>query len=515
MGERTFAFGPFMFDADRRLLAKRGVPLRVGQRAMALLEALLMAKGKAVSKSDLMNAAWQTENIEESNLTVQIAALRKCLGRAKNGEEWIATVQRSGYQFVDHDGRPDSTGAIEQNSAFEIQPPSIAVLPFDNMSSDAEQSYFADGLAEDLITDLSRVPGLRVIARHSSFFYRSQKHNLSQIANELGIRYVVEGSVRRSADRIRINAQLIDATTNMQIWAERYDRNLSEVFVIQDEVVGQIIRALSAVLPRAEPPHKRRAPNLESYDLFARGRILSMQSPNDNLASRPLLERACALDPDFAEAQAWLAMNMLFGWMYCYQEDSRTRVLELAPKAIALDPHNADAHVILGYVLIFNGNGNLAAGRARYEEALRLNPNHADAWLFLADLEVLEGHPQHAIETGKKAFQLNPHPPPYYHWLYSWMLYAARRYEDVVDMFRTTSPQAIGSQRNLAASHAQLGNGHDAKLISSQFMKAVPQFTIQSWVDTLPFQNQDDRQHVIEGYLKAGFPFDAGTEQQS
>jgi TolB-like protein len=513
MGDRSYAFGPFVLDLNRRLLLKQGAPIKIGQRGLALLEALLTADGRAVSKSDLMDAAWQTENIEESNLTVQIAALRKSLGRAKNGEEWIATIQRSGYQFLDHDEGLTTPGKAERYPTLAMPQPSIAVLPFENMSSDTEQSYFADGLAEDLITDLSRVPGLLVIARHSSFFFREQKLNISQIAKELRVRYIVEGSVRRSAGRIRINAQLIDATTNVQIWAERFDRNLSEVFSIQDEVVGKIINALSTVLPLAQPPRKRRAPNLEAYDLFARGRILSMQSPNDNQAARPLLVRACELDPDFAEAQAWLAMNLLFGWMYCYQEDSRARVLELAPKAVALDPNNADAQVILGYVLIFNGDGNLAEGRARFEEALRLNPNHADAWLFLADLEVLEGHPEIAVETGKRAFQLNPHPPPYYQWLYSWMLYSARRYEDVVDMLGTVGPHAIGSQRNLAASLAQLGHIQDARDISLKFMDAVPQFTIKSWVNSLPFRNQSDKQHLIEGYLKAGFPFDIVTEK--
>ena len=513
MEQRSYRFGPFVFDAQRKRLLKHGSPISVGHRGLALLEALLAADGRAVSKSDLMDAAWQSENIEESNLTVQIAALRKCLGRAHNGEEWIATIQRAGYQFVDHDvgvKPPNSAGAA---GVVEVPQPSIAVMPFVNMSSDAEQDYFADGLAEDLITDLSRVAGLRVIARHSSFSYRGRTQDLRSVARELGVQYVVEGSVRRSVDNVRITAQLVNATSNAQIWAERFDRKLAEVFTVQDEVVGRIITALSSVLPLVQALPKRREPSLEAYDLFARGRLLSMQSPDENQSARILLAKACEMDPGFAEAKAWFAMNLLFGWMYCYQEDSRDRVAELAPKAVALDPNNADAHVILGYVLIFNGQGDLAGGRAHYERALQLNPNHADAWLFLADLEVFEGRAETAVVTAGKASQLNPYPPPYYEWLLSWVLYAARRYEDVVEMFQKNSAGTIGSKRHLAASLAQLGRVDEARVITQQFMESVPQFTIKSWIATLPFRNPDDKQHLVEGYLKAGFPYDASSGQ--
>jgi TolB-like protein len=511
MEQRPFTFGAFVFDAQRKRLLRNGVPVSVGQRALALLQTLLAADGRAVSKSELMDAAWQSENIEESNLTVQIAALRKCLGRARNGEEWIATIQRAGYQFVDHDAGQKLHDKLVATAREDAAQPSIAVLPFINMSSDAEQDFFAYGLAEDLITDLSRVTGLRVIARHSSFSYRGRTQDLRSVASELGVQYVVEGSVRRSVDSVRITAQLIDATSNAQIWAERFDRKLAEIFAIQDEVVGRIISALSGVLPMAQPQPKRRILNLEAYDLFARGRLLSMQSPEENQSARLLLARACEMDPAFAEAQAWFAMNLLFGWMYCYQEDSRDRVAELAPKAVALDPNNADAHVILGYVLIFNGQGNLAGGRLHYEQALKLNPNHADAWLFLADLEIFEGQAETAVATAKKASQLNPHPPPYYEWLQSWVLYAARRYADVVCMFQLHGAGTIGSKRHLAASLAQLGRLDEARVITQQFMESVPQFTIKSWIATLPFRNPEDKQNLVEGYLKAGFPFDKSS----
>ncbi len=383
---------------------------------------------------------------------------------------------------------------------------SIAVLPFTNMSSDAEQEFFADGLSEDLITDLSKVSGLFVIARHSTFAYKGKSIDIRQAARELGVNYIVEGSVRRSASRVRITVQLIDARDGNHIWADRFDRDLAEFFALQDEVVGKIVGALADALPSARPPPKRRAPNLEAYDLFIRGRLLSMQSPENNSLARPLLERACELDPGFAEAHAWLAMNLHFGWMYCYQEDSREKILVLAQRAVALDPANADAHVGLGYVLIFNGASDLDGGREQFEIALKLNRNHADAWLFLADLEVLEGHPEEAVRAGRTALKLNPFPPDYFYWLFCWALYAARRYDEVVRLLGSHNQRGVNSQRLLAGALAQLGRLGEAREIARQFMIAVPQFTISSWIKTLPARDPRDLQHFVEGYRLAGLP---------
>lgn len=480
------------------------MPVAIGQRGLALLDALVAAGGRAVSKDDLLLAAWQTSVIEESNLSVQIAALRKALGRKRDGSDWIATVQRHGYQFVDQAAPSPSTPfGHESSDATEL---SLAVLPFVNLSADEEQKYFADGLAEDLITELAKSGGLRVIARHSSFAYRDTAMSAAEIAKSLNVQFVVEGSVRRSTDRVRINVQLVDIKKDSPVWADRFDGSLRDIFALQDEVVEKIRIATSLVLPTVAKPPSRRTPNLEAYDHFVRGRFFSLQSPEDNRMARPLLERACALDDGFAEAHAWLAMNLNFGWMYCYEEDHRLRVQGLAEKAIVLDPGNADAHVVLGYVLIFNGRAQLREGREQFDEALQFNPSHADAWLFSADLGVLEGDSQRSLAAARRAFQLNPMPPPYYHWLLSWILYAARRYEDVAAIAEREKPQAIGFMRNHAAALAQLGRDVEAREVARQFLQLVPQFTIRSWIETLPFQNRQDARHFIEGYEKAGFP---------
>jgi TolB-like protein/class 3 adenylate cyclase/Tfp pilus assembly protein PilF len=380
----------------------------------------------------------------------------------------------------------------------------IAVLPFTNMSSDPEQEYFAEGLAEDLITDLSKVPGLLVIARNSSFAYKGKPVDVRSIAKDLGVRYIVEGSVRRAASRVRINAQLIDAGDNAHVWADRFDGDLADVFTLQDEVVGKIVGALSGVLPAARPLPKRRTTDLAAYELFVRARPLVTRSPEDNRTAQPMLEQAVEIDPGFAEAHAWLAMSYHFGWLHWGQEPHHETALAAALHSVALDPQNADGHMTLGYLRAYEPN--LAEGLAEFETALRLNPSHAYAWAFLADLKVLEGKPDEAIDCARNAFRLNPYPPSQYYWLLGWAQYAARRYEDAVATLRHKSANQTGPQRIMAASLAQLGRSEEAKEEGRQFLAANPHFSVQQWAATQPFRHEADRQHFVEGYLKAGLP---------
>lgn len=384
--------------------------------------------------------------------------------------------------------------------------PSIAVLPFTNMSSDAEQEFFADGISEDLITDLSKVGGLTVIARNSTFVYKGKAIDIRRVAMDLGVTYVIEGSVRRAAARIRVTVQLIDAADGSHVWADRFDRDLEDVFAVQDEIVGKIIRALAGVIPTTPLPPKRRAPKIEAYDLFVRGRAQSLHLAVANRKARPLLEDACSIDPEFAGAHAWLAMNLHYGWMYCYEADSRERALALGQRAVALDPDNAEAHVVLGYLRIFAPLPDLEGGREEFRTALRISPNLADAWIFLADLETLEGQPEAALEAGRTAFRLNPYPPSYYYWLLSWALYAAKRYEDVIDLVRQDDSRALGSQRLLAGALAQLGRLQEAREVARQFMRETPSFTIGSWLKSLPVRDHHQLDHFVEGYRAAGLP---------
>ncbi|HVO03886.1 MAG TPA: adenylate/guanylate cyclase domain-containing protein [Candidatus Cybelea sp.] len=382
---------------------------------------------------------------------------------------------------------------------------SLAVLPFLNMSGDPEQTYFAEGLAEDLITDLSKVAGFLVIARNSSFAYKGRSVDVRAIAAELGVRYVIEGSVRRAATRVRINAQLIDAATGNHIWAERYDRDLADIFVVQDEVVSEIVRALAGRLAAAQVLPRRRTTSLEAYELFVNGRMLTAISPEDNKRARPLLEKAIELDPEFAEAHAWLAMSHHFGWIYLGESEEHSRLARTsAEKAVSLDPDNPDAHIVLGYVWAYEDD--LAAGVAEFEKGLRINPNHAAGWSLLGDLRTLEGRPLEGMDCVRKAFRLNPHPWGDYYWLLGWCQYAARQYQDAVETLSHESARGPGVGRILAAALAQLGRMPEARVQADQFLRQYPDFSAQRWGRKQPFRNEADRRHFIEGYVKAGLP---------
>ena len=396
--------------------------------------------------------------------------------------------------------------AMVSASHATVDKPSIAVLPFTNISSDPEQEYFADGLAEDLITDLSKVPGLLVIARNSTFTYKGRPVDVRSVAKDLSVRFVLEGSVRRSAARIRINAQLIDAIDSSHLWADRFDRDLADVFLLQDEVVGRIVGALSGVLAAAVTPGTRRAANLEVYDLFVRGRVLVTQSPESNRAAPPLLQRAIELDPGFADAYAWLAMSHHFAWAYWLDAPERHQSLALAAaqRAVSLDMENAVAHAILGDVLIYDGKPD--EGAAELATALRINPNHADAWAFLGQLKAFEGNAAEGIGHLRDALRLNPRPPGWYYWLLGLAQYAGGQYADAVETLRHEATHRLGSQRILAASLARLGRMQEARAEAAQFLVSNPNFSIRHWADTQPFRHEPDRQHFINGYIEAGLP---------
>lgn len=501
MPELRFAFGSFVLD-EHGTLSRNGMVIPLSTRAAALLRALLAAEGNAVTKAALMDAAWPGTSVEESNLTVQIAALRKALDAWSNNGGWIATVPRVGYRLV----RSLTAAPVADAASSPGEKPAIAVLPFTNMSSDPEQEFFADGLAEDLISDLSRVPGLLVIARNSSFTYKGKAVNLRSAAEELGVRYIVEGSVRRAATRVRVSAQLIDTADNRHMWVDRFDRDLADVFALQDEIVGRIVNALADVLPGGRPLSSRRATNLEAYDLLIRGRQLVTQTPEGNRAGRVLLERAAELDPGFAEPHAWLAISHVWGWAF-WGEDMETHAVlarEAAEQAIALDPDVAGARWVVGYVRAYAGD--LASGIADFETTLDNNPNNADAWTILGELKVHQSLPLEGIQCLQNALRLNPFPGSAYYWALGFAEFAARRYEDAVLTLRHESVRGTAAQRILAASLAQLGRMEEARSEAAAFMAANPHFTISQWARAQPFAAEADRQHFVDGYLKAGLP---------
>jgi len=420
-----------------------------------------------------------------------------------------------GLQTVKNISEPVVVYRVEPLGSREYQRPaaeplplpaktSIAVLPFTNMSNDPEQETFVDGLTEDLITDLSRATGLFVIARNSTFAYKGRPVDVRHIARDLGVRYIVEGSARRAAGRVRINAQLIDAVGGDHLWAERFDRGLEDIFAVQDEVTGKIVEALVGRLTTT--PARNRPANIEAYELCVRARGLSVQTA---LAAREacfLMERAIALDPAYAEAHRWLALNLWLGWEFWDQpaESHRARAVEEAQRAVALDPNDAGNRWVLGVIL--GHERRWRESDAEFDATVKLDPNHADAWAMRSDLLTLAGQPKKAIEHVQRALRLNPHPPSWYYWMLGQAQYQLRDYASAAQTLRRPETYRTTSRRLLAASLAQLGRLDDACQEATLFLMANPHFEIGHWADSQPFRSEEARQHFVDGYRKAGLP---------
>jgi adenylate cyclase len=386
--------------------------------------------------------------------------------------------------------------------------PSVAVLPFANLGGDPEQEYFADGITEDLITELSRFQEIRVIARNSVMTYKAKPARVQEVGRDLGVRYVLEGSVRKAGERVRITAQLIDAATGHHLWAERFDRSIADIFELQDEVTGRIVATLAGKLAESERRRARsgQTENLEAYDCVLRGRELWERfTPEDNREARRLYEKAIELDPDYARAYASLA------WTYLVEHSERwadagdrplERALELARKGVMVNPASHSNHLALGQVCLSKGLYDEAL--EALETAIALNPNDADGYAFLARALSFAGRPDEAIELMGKAQQRNPAAPRWYAWNLGIAYYLARRYDDAVAALRKGRPLGAMSYRWLAAAYGQLGRELDAKAAAAEYLKLTPDFSLASHLEVLPFQHAADRDHYAEGLRKAG-----------
>ncbi|WP_442581891.1 hypothetical protein ACSBOB_07905 [Mesorhizobium sp. ASY16-5R] len=382
--------------------------------------------------------------------------------------------------------------------------PSIAVLPFTSMSNDPEDESFADGLTEDLITDLSRNAGLFVIARNSVFVYKGKSVDVRQVAQELGVRYVLEGSARRAAGRMRINAQLIDAVAGEHVWAERFDRTLEDIFAVQDEVNGRIVEALAG---RLTAPAPRNRPNsLEAHDLCVHARALTEESPQTAREAYLLLKRAIELEPSYAEAHGLLAYNRWLAWTHFGEPEdpNRTEAVALAEKAVALDPNDAGCHYFFGTILAYDRRW--PESDAAFARALEIDPNHADTWAALSDMSVLGGRIDDSLEQIDKALRLNPYPACWYFCHLGQAQYAAGDYERAVETLRRQETYRTNSRKFLAASLAQLGRRDEAAWEAEMFLVAHPHFTIGHWTNSQPLRDAAVRAHFVDGFRKAGLP---------
>jgi TolB-like protein len=410
-----YQFGPFRLDAEVGILYRGTEPTMLGQRAVALLCRLLENAGVPVSKDALVEAAWGGLAVADNNLTVQIAALRRVLAEAADAESWIETLPRRGYRYIGPavaTNVPDASVAARAASAPALpDKPSIAVLPFSNLSGDPEQEYFADGMVDDIITGLARINWLFVIARNSSFTYKGRAVDMKQVGRELGVCYVLEGSVRRAGDSVRVTGQMIDASTGTHVWAERYDRSSYDIFALQDEIALSVVGAIAPSLRKAEIERvrRKRPDSLDAYDLVLRAQPdVDSGMPEQVTRALALLDRAIALEPAYALAHGNAAMchHCLF-LRAGLQETNRAASIRHARSAIVHGQDDALALTWAGFSIGMDAHDRAAAFTA-LEAALAISPSSALTYILGSVVLGWAGEAERALEWSEQGMRLSP-----------------------------------------------------------------------------------------------------------
>jgi TolB-like protein/Tfp pilus assembly protein PilF len=513
-----FRFDEHVLDVDRRELRRGSDAIAVEPQVFDLLVYLLQNREHVVSKDDLIASVWGGRIISESTLTSRINAARKAVGDSGGEQRLIRTIARKGLRFVGdvhvEQTVPAPARAEPESPASLALPdrPAIAVLPFTNMSGDPEQEYFSDGISEDIITALSKLRWFFVIARNSSFIYKGKSVHLKQIASDLGVRYVLEGSVRKGGDRVRITAQLNDVTTGSHLWAERYDRDLADVFAVQDEITEAIVAAIEPQLYAAENFRaQRKAPDsMDAWDLVMRALSHYWRvTRQDNVVAQALLEKAIAIDPSYGQALGVLATSYIFtahmGWADLAAVAKAAERSALA--AIQTDSEDPWAHNALGHVYLFARR--FEDSLAEFELALRLNPNFALAQGFYGLSLSYNGRWQEADEAGRRALRLSPRDPysAVYIGIVAYAQYLGRNYDEAIRLSREALRQRgdfVGAHRVLTAAAGMAGQKDVSKAALLELRRAQPNIS-RAWIaEHMPIRHDADREHYLDGFRRAG-----------
>jgi adenylate cyclase len=391
--------------------------------------------------------------------------------------------------------------------------PSIAVLPFVNMSGDHEQEYFSDGMTDDLITDLCKISGLFVIARNSVFAYKGKAVKVQEVGRELGVRFLLEGSVRKAGKRIRINAQLIDVVTGGHVWAERFDRELGDIFDLQDEVTREIVAALALNLTKREQDRlaRRETSNVTAYDCVLRGMESHYRHTREgNEQSKALFQKAIDLDPAYAMAYAWLGFALLHGWVQGWTRDFQflPRAFELAQKAISLNDSLPEAHRILGDLYLYGAKDHDKAV-SEFRSAIILNASYADALAGLADALAWAGRPEEAMASVSKAMRLNPHHHAWYFHPLGLSYMICGRWVEAVETYKrgaARNPDFLGHHLALAGLYAQQGREEEARAEVMEVLRISPQYSLDLFRQMVPAKDPETREQMLDLLSKAGLP---------
>ena len=517
-----FLFADHILDTDRRELRRGGEAIAVEPQVFDLLVYLVGNRDRVVSKDDLIGAVWGGRAISDSTLTSRINAARKAIGDSGEEQKLIRTVARKGLRFVGAVREQQPRGKVvpkADDNREAVRPalplpdrPAIAVLPFANMTGDPAQEYFSDGISEDIITALSKLRWFFVIARNSSFIYKDKAVHLKEVAGELGVGYVVEGSVRKGGDRVRITVQLNDVSTGSHIWAERYDRSLADVFAVQDEITEAIVAAIEPQLYAAENFRaKRKAPDsMDAWDLVMRALSHYWRvTRQDNIVAQALLEKATAIDPNYGQALGVLAASHMFcahmGW---------ENLAEAAPiaeraalTAIQADSEDPWAHNALGHVYLFKRRFDDSL--AEFELALKLNPNFSLAQGYYGLALSYCGRWQEGDLDARRALRLSPRDPfsAIYCGIVSYAQFVGRNYAEAMRLARDGIRQRgdfVGAHRVLTAAAGMAGERDIARDALQELRRAQPGISLAWIAEQMPIKLDAEREHYLDGLRRAG-----------
>jgi len=516
----VFQFNQFSLDTVQYRLCLSGEAISVEPQVFDLLSYLIINRGRIVSRDELMDNLWKGKVVSDAALAVCLKDARKAVGDSGDRQSIIKTIHGRGYQFIAEVSESgDEKMADNENRSSQPKvlalpdKPSVAVMPFTNMSNDPEQDFFADGVTEDIITELSRERDLFVIARNSTFAYKGRSPDVAQVARELGVKFVLEGSVRKAGSRIRLNAQLIDAQKNSPVWAERYDRALEDVFEVQDELTRTISNTLLQKFFETETKRAlRQTPqSIAAYDHYLRafGLVLNFTKTANEAA---ILEahRALEIDPDYARA------HMILAWAYAYRtlagwtDDPAAEIglsREAALKAVILDNNDFWGHAALSFAELHTRNHDRSLNAIN--RAVALNPNSADSHALRGILLNFVGDPVEALDDMELAVRLNPNHPAWYFVGLGRAYYELGEYERAIPYLESlvnAGGEILSWRALLIASYMAAGRAEQARAEVTSLLAARPEVRCESVLAVTPYRDEEAAVRYTELLKSAGLP---------
>lgn len=510
-----YRFNSFTVDSVNYCLSDNGKQLAIEPQVFDLLEYLVINGSKVISRDELLDNVWAGRIVSDTTLSGHIKSVRKVLGDSGQNQTMIKTVHGRGYQFLPPVTKEEGTsshtvgepGVVEEKDTSN-KGPLIAVLPFLNRSSDPEQKYFAEGMSEDIITELSRFSDIQVVSRHSSFQLSAEAPALEQFCAQQNVSYWVEGSVRRSSERVRISVQLVDAATNNALWAEKYDKSIEEVFDIQDEIVETIVSTLSGQIQKVEMARatSRTTRNLRAYDHLLRGLALHKNGYTSeqsfNIASEEFT-KAISIDPNFARARAWLICSTANMWELMTEKRIRDALTD-AKQALSLDSSESEIHRILGAIYLWAKDFQQSA--YHYQEARRLSPNDAHIAVKMGRFLAFTDQLEEAFSLVRRAMFLNPLHPGWYWQELGVVYYSMGKYSDAISIFRRNWELGAYDMAFIAACYVANGDIDEAREVCQQALEKEPNASVRLFTQFENYQDESKSQLLIDRMLTAGFP---------